>query len=112
MRYGALLAAAAALTVTACGGTAASHSAQSGNVRVCQHYRIQRAKLLSTATPTLATAAQVVVWVTADAAQAAPGTPLARDLRQMLTAMRHGADTSAAISRVHADCQALGVKIG
>lgn len=112
MRHGAAASALIALAaVTACGGTAA-HSAQSGNVRVCQHYRTQRAKLLATATPTLADAAQVVVWVSADAAQATPGTPLARDLAQMLSAMRREASTSAAIGRVHADCQALGVKIG
>ena len=101
--------------IAGCGGSAAAHPAQSsaatGNVRVCEHYRTQRAKLLNTATPTLATAVQVAVWVAADAAQATTGSPLARDLGAMVAAMRHDRSTDAAIRRVHADCQALGVPI-
>ena len=99
--------------IAGCGGSAAAHPAQSpadaGNVRVCQHYRIQRAKLLANATPTLKTAEQVAVWVTADAAQATPGTPLARDLRRFLAAMSHERSTYSAAAQVRADCQALGV---
>jgi hypothetical protein len=106
---------AGAVLLTACGSGAGAHPAKpadAGNIRVCEHYRTQRAKLLNNATPTLSTAVQVAVWVTADAAQATPGTPLARHLNQMLAAMRsRGGSTYAASKQVHADCQALGVPI-
>lgn len=114
MRRGALLAVAAALTVTACGGSAAAHPAQSaapsGNVRVCDHYRTQRAYILGLAKPTAADALKFIGWVAADAGQAAPGTPLARDLAAMHKAQVNDGPVYAISGRVLKDCEALGVK--
>lgn len=96
--------------IVGCSGAAPAASHDANNVRVCEHYRIQRAKLLNNATPTLATAVQVAVWVGADAAQATPGSPLARDLNQMVADIQHSRSDYAASKRVYTDCQALGVK--
>src|SRR5205823_1035048 len=89
------------ITLTGCGG-GAGHTAQHAaadprNMRVCEHYRTQRAFVLNDAEPSLADAAKVLGWVAADQAQAVPGSPLARDLDKMLTAMQgsHGSTYTA-----------------
>jgi hypothetical protein len=102
---------AGAALLTACGGAAAqSPPAATGNVRVCDHYRTQRAFVLNDAKPDLALAMKVAVWVSADQAQAQPGTALARDLRRWLTAAEgHGGTTTAVARLIRSDCAALGV---
>lgn len=100
--------------ITGCGGSAAAHPAQSpaapGNVRVCEHYRTQRAYILGLAEPSAADALKFIGWVTADAAQAEPGSPLARDLHAMHKAQLNDGPVYAASGRVLKDCEALGVK--
>ena len=116
MKHAIALAVLLALTAVAgCGSTAAAHPAQSpaatGNVRVCDHYRTQRAFVLNDATPDLALAAKVAVWVSADQAQSQPRTALARDLRRWLTAAEgHGGSTTTVARLIRRDCAALGVK--
>src|SRR5215471_1744819 len=104
---------AAALVACSGGGSGNPAGWTADNVRVCQHYRTQRAGIKAIAEPVLADAETFVVWVAADAAQATPGTPLARDLHALSAAQ---ADLSAPDSAVHdtsarvlADCAALGV---
>jgi hypothetical protein len=112
MKLTAGFAAVVALVAAGCGGAAPpAHPAATGNTRVCEHYRAQRAIVLNAATPNLGDAVKIVGWVAADQAQAAPGTPLARDLGKMLIAMQgHGGSTYTASRAVAADCAALGVK--
>lgn len=109
----ALVIAAAALTLTACGGSSAA-AGQPANVRVCQHYQTQRATVKNLAEPTLADAIQFETWVALDAQQAIPGTPLARDLSAMSSAQRDMNGPAGAVydasTRVLNDCTALGVK--
>jgi hypothetical protein len=99
---------AAGLLAAACGGSAAP-SRDAANTRVCGHYRTQRAHVKSLAEPTLADAVKFATWVAADAAEATPGTPLARDLAAMSTAEQDGTSSYAASARVLKDCTALGV---
>jgi hypothetical protein len=111
MRTATLLAA-AALALAACGGGA--HASQdASNVRVCQHYKVQRAYVKNLAAPTLADAAKVIAWTALDAQQATPGTPLARDLNAMSAAQQATSGpanaTYEASRRVLNDCTALGV---
>lgn len=104
----------AAALLAGCGGsgTAAltvSHSQNANNVRVCQHYRIQRAWVKNLAEPTMADALKFATWVAADAGQATPGTALARDLGTMHKAELKLTSSYAASRRVVQDCEALGV---
>jgi hypothetical protein len=98
-----------ALTLTACGGAAAGASHDAGNVRVCQHYRTQRAYVKNLSEPTIADAVKWMGWVGADAGEATPGTRLAGDLGQMATDMQASRSLYAVSGRVLKDCEALGV---
>lgn len=102
-----LAVAAAVLTLAACGGGAPS--GQPANVRVCQHYKVQRATVKNLAEPTLADALQFETWVALDAQQATPGTAVARDLNAMSGAMKNSSSDYDASARVLNDCTALGV---
>ena len=109
----ALAIAAAALTLTACGGgstTATAAAAQPANVRVCQHYQLQRTWVKNLTEPTLADAVKFETWVAVDAGQAAHGTALARDLGAMSAAQQNTSSAvyGASVRVVH-DCAALGV---
>jgi len=97
-----------ALALAACGGTSAPPG-QAANVIVCQHYKVQRATVKNLAEPTVADAVKFRGWVAVDAAQATPGTAVARDLGVMATAQTADAAYYAASGRVLADCTALGV---
>ena len=114
MRYAVMImGAAVAAAIAGCGGSAAAHPAPSpaaGNVRVCEHYAVQRAHILGLAEPTAADALKFIGWVTADAGQAVPGTALARDLATMHKAQLNDGPVYAVSGRVLKDCQALGVK--
>jgi len=103
----ALAIAVAAVTLTACGGAAAQ---QSANVIVCQHYKVQRAYVKNLAEPTLADAIKFEGWIAVDAAQATPGTALARDLAAMSADEQHLTSSYDASARVLAACTAIGVK--
>jgi len=105
---------AAALTLAACGGNAAAQPAKSAdNIRVCQHYRTQRAHVKNLAMPTLTDAIQFETWVALDAQQATPGTAVARDLADLSAAQRDTNGPQSAVydasTRVLTDCTALGV---
>lgn len=103
----------AALTLTACssGSTVALTAAHdANNVRVCGHYRTQRAYIKGLAEPAVADAVKFEMWVAADAAQATPGTPVARDLAALSKAQRNYGPVYAVSTRVLNDCTALGVK--
>ena len=103
----ALAVAATALTLAACGGSASP--GQPANVIVCQHYKVQRAFVKNLAEPTLADAIKFEGWIAVDAAQATPGTALARDLGAMSADERHLTSSYDASGRVLNDCTALGV---
>jgi hypothetical protein len=104
----ALAIAATAAALAACGGS--TPSAQSADVIVCQHYKVQRAYVKNLAEPTLADAIKFEGWIAVDAAQATPGTALARDLDAMSADEQHLTSSYDASARVLADCTALGVK--
>ena len=99
--------AATAIALTACGGAQPAHDAN--NVRVCQHYRTQRAYVKNLAEPTLSDALKWMGWVAADAGQATPGTQLATDLNQMAAGMQKNQSIYAVSTRVLKDCETLGV---
>ena len=101
--------AATALTLTACGGSSQAASQNTNNVRVCQHYRVQRAYVKNLAEPSLGDALKWMGWVAADAGQATPGTQLASDLNQMAAGMQKNRSIYAVSVRVLKDCEALGV---
>ena len=101
--------AATALTLTACGGSSQAASQNTNNVRVCQHYRVQRAHVKNLTTPTIADALKWEGWVGFDAGQATPDTQLATDLNQMATGMQKNRSIYAVSTRVLKDCEALGV---
>lgn len=115
-----LAAAAAAVAVSGCSSAAAPGSAAmapavttqpvSSNLRVCQHYRTQRAWVKNLAMPTEEDAYRFETWTALDQEDATPGTPLARDLRAMVTAQRHSKADYGASGLVKADCEALGVQ--
>lgn len=107
LRTAAAAACAAGLLAAACGGGTASQNVN--NVRVCEHYRTQRAHVKSLAEPSLADALKFATWVAADAAEATPGTTLARDLNAMTRAQQKLTSPYAASRRVVKDCTALGV---
>jgi len=115
MRTWIAVAAAAAITAgtAACGNPGHPAGWSADNVRVCEHYRTQRADIKAIAEPTLADAQKAIVWVAADAAEATPGTPLARDLNAMSAAQvnLNGPDSAVyeTSRRVEQDCAALGV---
>ena len=103
------------LAVAGCGGAASAHPAQSpaatANVRVCEHYRTQRAWVLSLATPTAADALKFTGYVSVDAAQATPGTPVARALAALSRAQRDpNGPVGSTSEQVLKACRALGVK--
>jgi hypothetical protein len=113
-RYAAIAAAAVvALTLTACGGSTKAAGATADNILVCQHYRIQRAHVKNLATPTLTDAIQFETWVALDAAQATPGTAVARDLAALSAAQHDTSGPQSAVyntsTRVLTACQAIGV---
>lgn len=106
--------AAAAVILAACSNSPAHPAGWSAdNVRVCQHYATQRADIKKITEPTLADAEKILVWIAADAAQATPGTPLARDLNAMGAAQTSTTAPDNAVynasKRVLQDCTALGV---
>lgn len=98
----------AMLTVTACGSSAPA-SSSADNVRVCQHYRTQRAYVKNLATPTLSDAIKWEGWVAVDSGQATPGTQVASDLKEMYADMQGTRSLYAISGRVLDDCKALGV---
>lgn len=114
-RVSALAIAVTALTLTACGGSAAAQPASNAaNVRVCQHYRTQRTHVKNLAEPSLTDAIQFETWVALDAQQATPGTPVARDLGDLSRAQRDTNGPQSAVydasTRVLTDCGKLGIK--
>jgi hypothetical protein len=100
-------AALAALALAGCGGTTASsaHSALSpANALVCKHYIAQRKWVKSLTFPTLADVEKLAMAIGADAADATPGTKLARDLNTMASSMGHQpAEYNASVRILH-DC--------
>lgn len=94
-----------ALALTACGGG----GKDANDVRVCQHYRTQRAYVKNLAEPTLAGAVKFAGWVAADAGQATPGSAVSRDLNAMMRDEQTSQSSYAASGRVLKDCEALGV---
>jgi ABC-type glycerol-3-phosphate transport system substrate-binding protein len=106
----ALAAAATALTLAACGGNAAAQPTRNvNNIRVCHHYRTQRAYVKNLAEPSIADALKWMGWVGADAGEATPGTQLASDLGEMSADMQTSKNLYAISTRVLKDCEALGV---
>lgn len=108
LRTAAAAACAAGLLAAGCSATATA-SQNAGNVRVCQHYAVQRAYVKNLTEPTVADALKFETWIAADTAEATPGTALARDLGAMSTAERKLQSSYAASLRVLKDCTALGV---
>ena len=108
-KFLALGALAAALVLAGCGGAAAANprtaaGTSAANALVCKHYLAQRAWVKNLTYPTFADAVKFAGYVGADDGQAAPGTPLRRDLDAMVTAMQHHASEYAASLRVYHDC--------
>lgn len=102
-------AACAAVLLAACSTTGGQDANNANNIRVCGHYRIQRAHVKNLAEPTIADALRLETWVAADAAEATPGTTLASDLGDMASGMAHTRSIYAPSLRVIKDCTALGV---
>lgn len=103
----------AAILLAGCGGGAAA-SQNVNNIRVCGHYRTQRAHVKSLAEPSLTSALKFATWVAADAAGATHGTALARDLNDLSNAQQNPKSPQSSVynssRRVVKDCEALGVK--
>jgi hypothetical protein len=121
----------AALLLAACGSTVATPKppsasqqaasvARQDNLTACQHYKVQRAAAKALVYPTLADVTKFVVGLATDTADAAPGTPLDRELTIMLAGEQKniaaigntGAKTvsvEAISEKVLAACEALGV---
>lgn len=103
------------LTGCAAGAAASGNSTPAAsqnvnNIRVCDHYRTQRAYVKNLAEPSMSDALKFATWVAADAAEATHGTTLARDLNAMSAAQQKLKSAYAASKRVVQDCEALGVK--
>jgi hypothetical protein len=87
---GIIRAAAAAGLVLAVGCSSGGAPAPSGgNALVCQHYRAQNSWREHLTFPTVADTVKWVGYVAADAAEAQPGTKLARDLHNEERAMKN-----------------------
>ena len=108
-RFPRTLAAALPLALTACGGSSHAATQDANNVRVCHHYRTQRAWVKNLAEPSLADALKWMGWVAADAGEATPGTQLAHDLGGMYAGMQKNRNIYPVSTRVLKDCEALGV---
>lgn len=99
-----LAAAIAAVVLLVTQGGSPNGEATAANVKACQDYRAQGVR--ARAHPDLAGVTKAVVWVAADAAEAASGSRLHSDLASW------SADPVSAHGRILADCAAVGVKAG
>jgi len=110
----ALTAAAATLAgvLAACGSPSPAQS-QPANVRVCQHYAVQRAWVLSLTKGNMTDALKFISYVATDAMQAEPGTAVRADFGQLAAAQQAPDSPDSAVyaasQAVLRDCRALGV---
>jgi hypothetical protein len=99
--------AAACVLAAGCGSGAAPAHEAGTNTLVCRHYLTQRHWARSLTYPTLADAVKYAGYISADAAQATPGTRLAADLKADLAAGLHNGPVAAAAARVLRDCRSV-----